>query len=93
MSSLVGIVAPYRTLETQPAAGGLATSQWFANLMGISLVTFRRWRREGKIGPKPVKLNSRRAVRFNVQEALDWVRNGCVPPERPAERRGDSDAS
>jgi hypothetical protein len=67
--------------------GGLADNEWLCRLLKISKPTLDRWRREGRLGITPIKIGGGEAgaVRWNVQEALEWVRKGCPAPEQQAD--------
>src|SRR5262245_29970923 len=72
---------PYRHPGTKlpPVAEGVAETEWLLQLLSVSRTTLGRWLRAGKVGPAPVRVNSR-VLRWNVTEVLAWVRAGM--PER-----------
>lgn len=58
---------------------GLIDSHVTADILGITVNTLQIWRHQGK-GPRYVKL-SRRAVRYQKKDVLDWIQNSMIETE------------
>ena len=58
----------------------LLTESQAADLVGVAYRTWRRWSRSG-LAPAPIKIGRgvRPAIRFQRDEILGWIENGCKP--------------
>jgi len=45
--------------------------------MGIKTCQWRQMRREGKFGPKPLKMSSKSALYYSASEVQEWFAAGC----------------